>query len=228
MHQFGKTILGTVLVAAISLAVSLPARADVSFTLGNNPQANEENIMLNNGTSDLVGSPSTVFGITQDTGFPVAFSSTTDMLLVPSGGQARVEASDGLLNDITITVPGGFYTDLIINPKGGSGTADVTVEYDHGTGPTAINPQFSNFSYELDNGENFLTIVADPGYRIFSTTVDASDPNDPSVGFGDLRQPRMSGIDPMPPSEAPEPCTLALLGTGALPLLRLRRRARKA
>ena len=70
------------------------AKADsVTFTIGNNPQQDEENILLNNGTTGT-----TVFGLTNQTQLQVAFSSTTDILVEPSSGQARVEAQDGLLN----------------------------------------------------------------------------------------------------------------------------------
>ena len=48
------------------------------FTLGNNPQPGEENILLNSGD---VGSP--IFGLTNQTNLPVSFSSTTDTLLEP-------------------------------------------------------------------------------------------------------------------------------------------------
>src|SRR5437016_3321358 len=122
MYQLRKLLLPATLVAVLGFAGTLPAHAAPTFTLGNHPEPTEENIMLNNGTFDME-LPSMVFGTTLDTGFPIAFCSTTDMLLEPSGGQARVEASDGLLNDITISIgspfapPVGFYTDLIINPK---------------------------------------------------------------------------------------------------------------
>jgi hypothetical protein len=65
--------------------------------------------------------------------------------------------------------------------------------------------------------------VSSGGEQILNTEIIA--PN----GFGDLRQPRISGatLGEVPPgtSATPEPCTLALLGLGALPLAaRLRRR----
>ncbi len=62
----------------------------VTFTLGNNPQQDEKNILLNSGTS---GNP--VFGLTNQTQLQVRFGSTTDTLVEPSSGQARVEALDG-------------------------------------------------------------------------------------------------------------------------------------
>jgi hypothetical protein len=163
---------------------ALQARAvTVTFTIGNHPQANEENILLNTGTSG-----STVTGVTNTSGLTVNFSSTTDTLSEPSQGQARVEALDGLLNNVTISVPGGSFTDLILNPFDGPVTghppvgsnATVTVAAGGGT-----------FVYALANGQNFLTIVATSGV-IGSVTIDAP------AGFADLRQPRISGAAVVP------------------------------
>jgi len=70
---------------------------------------------------------------------------------------------------------------------------------------TANNQAFT-FSYSLSNGQNFLTIVADPGTSIFSVTVSAPG------GFTDLRQPRISGAA----SNVPEPATMLLFGSGLL------------
>src|ERR1041385_3065619 len=172
------------------------AKADsVTFTIGNNPQSDEENILLNSGATGI-----TVFGLTNQTQLQVAFSSTTDTLVEPSSGQARVEALDGLVNNITISIPNGTFQDIILNPFFGSGTADVTVV-------TANNQTFT-FSYSLSNGENFLTIVAEPGTSIFSVTINAPG------GFTDLRQPRISGAE----GNVPEPATMLLFGSGLLSL----------
>lgn len=186
-------LLSLIAVFAFSLT---SAKADsVTFTVGNNPQQNEENILLNSGLSGT-----TVFGLTNQTNLQVAFSSTTDTLVEPSSGQARIEAQDGVLNNVSISVPNGTFTDIILNPFFGSGTANVTVL-------TANNETFT-FSYSLSNGQNFLTIVADPGTAIFSVTVSAAD------GFTDLRQPRISGATAN--GSVPEPASMVLLGSGLL------------
>jgi hypothetical protein len=213
MHSFCKWILATVVGATVGLAASTPSHAAPSFTLGNHPQPDEDNILLNSGATG-----SLVTGMTNMGHLVVNFSSTTDTLTEPNSGQARVGAMDGAVNNLTITVPGGYYTDLIINPEVGNvhHAASVSVLADDGT---------FNFNYPgmgLGNGNNFLTIVAASGEKILSTTITSAE------GFDDLKQPRISGAalytthgTPV----TPEPCTLALLGLGALPLAaRLRRR----
>ena len=220
MPQIHRLFWGTVLVTAVSLTASLPAHAHVTFEEKNDPQPDEANIHFGGASSGT-----TLVALTNPGNVPVAFSSTE--ILVPSSGngQADIFAADGNIENLTITVPNGFYTDLIIDPeRTAGGTADVSV---------VTNDGLFTHSYNLGNGSNYLTIFATGGESILSTTLNMEG----AGSFADLKQPRISGAaigtptpapTGTPPSVAPEPCTLALLGAGALPLLRLRRRARRA
>ena len=189
------------------LCSAILSKADIILTAGNNPQQNENNILLKSGlTGTLVtGVPNGVPGVT------VNFSSTQE-LFEPSSGQARVSASpEGTpLTDLTISLAGGgTFGDLIINPFIGGqcslcvldGAFAVTVHALSSTG--AVEPVVV-YNGTLGNGNNFLTIVASNGESI--TSVNISAPG----GFNDLRQPRISG----PFSATPEPASLGLLGAG--------------
>jgi len=177
--------------------------ASIIFTLGNHPQPGEANILLNSGgTGTMVtGTPN---------GFPsfaVNFTST-ETLAEPSSGQARItdDVIGVPLTNLMIALALGTYGDLIINPFIGGcatcagGTATITVNsVDSGGNPEAP----STFTYTIDNGDNFLTIVASGGERITSTSID-----NPG-GFDDLRQPRISGLGLS--TTVPEPGTSVLL-----------------
>src|SRR5262245_4451108 len=104
-------LFGTLLTAAIPVMVVVVGgtgvtQADTIFQLGNNPQPDEENVLLNSGATGF-----TVFGVGNQTGLDISFSST-ELITSPSSGNARIEATDGALNNITISVPGGVFSDL--------------------------------------------------------------------------------------------------------------------
>src|SRR5215472_15036561 len=79
-------------------------QADITFTLGNN-MSNDVNILLNSGTTGMTvtGTPNGFPGVTVD------FTST-QTLLEPSSGQARVAANpEGTpLTNLTISLAGGL------------------------------------------------------------------------------------------------------------------------
>jgi len=107
----------------------------------------------------------------------VQSSSTTDTL-AGSGGQSDVDAMDGLINNITVTVPGHTFLDLIINPFKPASANDLMITVATNTGPFT-------FTYGSTNGNNFLTITTTGGETISSVTIDSAS------GFQDLKQPRI-------------------------------------
>jgi len=196
-------------VASLSL-LALPAFADAIFTVGNNPQPNEQNVLFSTNQS-----AATVFGETNQSHDIVQFTSTTDTLVTTANGQANLTALDGLINNVTVTVPGLTFLDLILNPRAANGTpsGDTTVSV------TTNNGLFT-FTYPggLGNGNNFLTITTINSQTISSVTIDSVG------GFETDRQNRISGVGDFVVT-SPEPATLGMMG-GALALIGLAFRRR--
>jgi hypothetical protein len=183
--------------------------ADVIFTLGNHPSG-DVNILLNSGATGttVTGQPNQLPGVTVD------FTST-QTLLEPSSGQARVSANPegNPLTNLSISLEGGLtYGDLIINPfQGGPGVCALcmggpsTITVNAVTSTGVAEAPFVFTGLNIGNGNNFLTITTSGGEAIVSTSISVLG------GINDLRQPRISGpFNPI--SQVPEPSNCWLLG----------------
>lgn len=212
-----KIITKLLLAILLGLLTSSPSWADVVFTLGNNPQPNEENVLLNTGA---IGS--TVQGTTNQSGLLVNFTSATQLLTEPSTGQARIEATNNssqiALTDISFSLANsGTFTDAIFNMFiGGTigtagGTATISALTDDG---------LFTFQTTIGNGQNFLTVATLNGEVLTELGISTN------IGFTDLRQVRISGAtaSTVPDSGA----TLSLLGAAVLGLALLRRKVTRA
>jgi hypothetical protein len=215
-------------VVLLNLWLLTPSRAGTTFILGNNPQPDEENVLF---AMDQTGT--SVTGVTNQSHIQVLFTST-QTLSVTSKGQASVSAIDSTgmavaLNNITLSVPQGTFTDLIFNPHiGGQPKVDttippiVTVVANEPGGGT----QTFMFTYPTTgngawgNGNNFLTMLATGGETFESVSISAPG------GFNDLQQVRISGIvGGVPGPFVPEPSGLVLAALGVAGFVA---RARKA
>jgi hypothetical protein len=191
--------------------------ADLSITLGNNPQPGEENVLLNTGTTG-----NTVTGTLNQSGLLVNFTST-QVLSEPANGQAKIEASNNgsqiPVSDISFSLANGTFTDAIFNPFiGGTigSPGDVTITV---FGKDAMaNPETLTGTFSLGNGQNFFTVIASNGEVIDSISLSAIT----GFGFTDLRQVRISGATV--PSVPESGTTLSLLGAGLLALALSRRK----
>ncbi len=188
-------------VMAIAIFASLFARADIMFSLGNNPGPDEHNILFDTGTD--VGH--TVLGSIVGLPFPSAqFTSATSLSGSSANGQAVLTAMTGLLTPFSFSLTSGNFTDFIFNPTiatgGGQPTGSDLMVTVHASDST------STFSYALGPGNNFLTILASNGETI--TSIDFSD----TAGFESLKQPRVSGVSAA--AVVPEPASLLLMGAG--------------
>ena len=113
------------------------------------------------------------------------------------------------LGDITFGLEGATFTGVVLNPFNGSGVATLLV--------TEPNGNTSTFSYNLGNGQNFLTITAINGQQIETVRFTAPD------GITDLRQVRMAGFEST--NSVPDGgLTVLLLGAALSAMGFLRRR----
>jgi len=223
------------LVAAGAFALAVPAHATIIFTLGNHPQADEQNIFFTQ--ADLT--PSThqtgsvsggVVDVEFNTVFTKAATSTggggTGQLITANGiGQADiVTASGAQLTSLQITPEAGFgFHDFIGNPTHGQGTMNVFVRDNFG----------NNFDFTLGQGQDFFTLTTADNEAITLIQLTQLTGSSGAFGWDDFAQPRVSGVCVLGTTTCEpvaEPSSLLVLGTvltGA-GLLRRFRNNRKA
>lgn len=212
MPRLTKAAVMSLAFAAVCLAYSLTARADIVIVTGNIPQT-DENVLLNTG---ITGNP--IFGTTNQTQFSVRFASNEN-ITAPANGQARIEAADGALTNLTVDIPGATFTSLIFNVDAATdGSITILVTENNGQQTTA--------TFALTgSGENFFTVTAVNGQLIssvnFTTNVAMT-----LTSVNDVAQVRIGGAQ-QTQTAVPEPATMVLLGTALAGLGSVMRKHRR-
>jgi hypothetical protein len=203
MTILSRAVAGTLL----SLVIT---SAHATIILDPTPSGTGNNVVFNQQPPNQTGL--TVFGNVGNGGPLVNFTST-QVLTVPSGGQARIESvPDGVLNNLVTTIP-GFFTDVavfnLVATANGSATINAFDQF---------GAQF-NFLLPLSgSGQNFFTLTTAGGELIsrvaFTTT----------VGLGDVEQVRFGDLTAVPGPIVGAGLPGLIAGCGALIVLARRRR----
>jgi hypothetical protein len=206
--------------AAFAAVIGVASAHAFTTTPGNHPEADEENILLNTGTSGP-----TVSGTTNQSQVIVNFTGDGETLVLPSQGQARIEAEDGSFTLLTVDPELATFRDLIfnINITGTGQDSSATVQFTAQT----VNGAEASSIFDLGTGQNFFTLLADAGNPFLSITMTIQDGSANEIQ--DLRQVRISGVcrddDPeCGTPRVPEPGMLTLLGGAMLGLVGFARR----
>ena len=234
-----KKIVFSVLVGALVAGAAGDARADITFSLDQGDAQGE--ILLFN-EPGLLDDAMTIQGITNTTDTLYDISSD-EVLVTPSGGQARFEGADGTVDlfYLEATNDNGFFADFEANlmiATNTGGTATVTACNQFGSfggsptftasGPFGNNQPCEQFSFNLTNGENFFVLTVSDIQLLSGVRVETT-----NNAFLDVRQIRIGGSQigtdrPVTPAAVPEPGSLLLLGSGLLAGARAFRKRRNS
>ena len=198
-------ILGGILLSFIATS----AGATIIFNAI--PSGTGNNVQFNDQPPDQRGT--TIFGNINDPNDTLVQFTSTQVLKTPSLGQARIESvPDGVLNNLTTTIPGFFFDQAVFNLDAtANGTANISAVDQFGT----LFP----FMLSLDaSGQNFFTLTTSGGELISSVAFTTT------VGLEDVSQIRFGNLTVVPgPVVGAIPGLIAACG-GLLALARRRRK----
>jgi hypothetical protein len=168
-------ILGGILLSLVATS----AGATIIFNAV--PSGTGNNVRFNDQPPDQMGT--TIFGNINDPNNTLVQFNSTQVLRTPAVGQARIESfPDGILNNLTTTIPGFFFDQAVFNLDAtANGTANISAFDQFGT-PFAFVLPLSG------SGQNFFTLTTAGGELIsrvaFTTTVGLEDVS--QIRFGNL------------------------------------------
>ncbi len=221
-----------IMVAGVSIFCSTaPSWASVLVQQGNNPESNEQNVLLNG----LSGPGTLVTGSTNQTHTLVNFTTSNNQIAANPNGQSFITGVDGgaganggTFSNVTISLAdGGTFTDLIfaldLPGTGRASACGACVSYSvtgsaagSGTLPGTVGPGTTFFTFRAHSGESMSSVrLSGVGSQLLE----------------DLRQVRLSGLGEGgvtgSGSEVPEPASILLLAGGIVGMLVIagRRRA---
>ena len=176
------------------------------------PSGTGNNVEFNDQPPTQVGT--TIFGNINDPNDTLVQFTSSQILRTPAVGQARIESvPDGILNNLTTTIPGFFFDQAVFNLDAtANGAANISAFDQSGTLFAFVLPLSGS-------GQNFFTLTTAGGELIsrvaFTTTVGLEDVS--QIRFGNL------AAVPGPSVGAGLPGLIAACG-GLLALARRRRK----
>jgi len=213
-----KAILSTSALLA-SLAAITPASATLTLQSGLVGGSGDVSNVIFNACSGNATSGTTVQGCLNTSQSTLVNFTSTEALVVDAGGQARIDAADGLFDNITIALANqtmGFDKLQFNLDAVADGTASFTATDQFGTTFTFNNLALSG------SGQNFFTLGSQDGQVAVSFSLTST------VGIQnitDLNQVRLGPTDTT--VSVPEPASIALFGIGLLGLGMVNRRNSK-
>jgi hypothetical protein len=210
-------VLGGTLLSLIATS----AGATIIFSA--TPSGTGDNVVFNQQPANQSGT--TILGnINNPNNTPVQFTST-QTLVTPAQGQARIESNpDNILNNLITTIPGFGTTQAVFNlDAAANGSASIIAGDQFG--------HLFNFSLPLSgSGQNFFTLTGTAGELIIGVGISSN------VGLGDVSQIRFGATSTLPPGVTPFTAVPGPIAGAGLPgliaacgaLIALARRRRQA